>query len=233
MKSKLVKSIFTLFILCVLVFSSFNFSACNTNEDKEPIASSDYLSESDRNKEIIDYPIDINEVYTNAHYNNHPPYFIREIKDLKEYLTTNYPNFTFLLIDTEDIDCPGNPVTYTTFYQVYLNDDGIPYVISNASIDDKNLKHKPTNGLVAGGIYYDWTYLMISYPLENTDAKISYKHYLAGKEENYYRHRVCYLMQDETIAAICLYYYARNLVTQPDDSYIEEIFNKHTFYFQI
>ena len=65
MKSKLVKSIFTLFILCVLVFSSFNFSACNTNEDKEPIDSSDYLNESDRNKEIIEAPFDTSFAYSN------------------------------------------------------------------------------------------------------------------------------------------------------------------------
>ena len=227
MKSKSVKRIFTLFILCVLVFSSFNFSACNTDEDKEPIDFSDYLSESDRNKEIIEEPFDTYYVYNNRGGSNE----FTEIKDLKAYLTTNHPNYTFLLIDTEDIKA-SNPNNYQTFYQVYLNNEGAPYIVTNASIDDKNLKHKPTNGLVAGGLYYDWKYMMLSYPIESTNTKINYKHYLVGSIENTSLSRACYLMQDETIAAICIYYYARGLVTQPEDSYIEEIFNKHTFYFQ-
>ena len=139
MKSKLVKSIFTLFILCVLVFSSFNFSACNTNEDKEPIASSDYLSESDRNKEIIDTPFNTHYVFGNkwgfAEY--------KEIKDLKAHLRTYHPNYTFLLIDTEDIDQSLDlSSSFRTFYQVHLNEEGIPHIITNATIDIKDQKGK-------------------------------------------------------------------------------------------
>ena len=217
MKSKSVKRIVTLLFLGILVsfilaLSYFNISACN----------------SDRNKEIIEEPFDMNYVYNYVRESN----CFEEIKDLKEYLTINHPNYTFLLIDTEDIDHPANPSTYTTFYQVHLNNEGAPYIVTNASIKDKNLKHKPTNGLVAGGISYDWTYMMQSYPLEYTNEEISYKHYLVGDLDYDPLLRACYLMQDETIAAICLYKYARNLVTQPEDSYIEEMLNKYTFYFQ-
>ena len=227
MKSKLVKRIFTLFILCVLVFSSFNFSACNTNEDKEPIASSDYLSESDRNKEIIDTPFNTHYVFGNkwgfAEY--------KEIKDLKAHLRTYHPNYTFLLIDTEDIDQSLDlSSSFRTFYQVHLNEEGIPHIITNATIDIKDQKDQP-EGFVEG-MFYDWTYRMLSYPLEYASEEISYKHYIVGGSNKYRWNRACYLMQDETISAIFLYNYSVGLEKIPEDSYMEEMLNKYTFYFQ-
>ena len=114
-----------------------------------------------------------------------------------------------------------------------MNDEGAPYIVTNASIEDKNLKRRPNKGLIATGISYDWRYMMQSYPLEYTNEEISYKHYLVGDLDYDSLSRACYLMQDETIAAICLYKYAEGtIMLQSTDSHIQKALNKYTFYFQ-
>ena len=230
MKRTFLKRVVTLCLLLILVFSCIGCEQMpeSSSYDLSKLYDPPIENESDKNKESIDYPYDWRSIGLNEGE------FVefRNIADLKEYLATTYPNLTFLLVDTEEICIRDIPYSFRLFYRVYLNDNGIPYVITNATVKDKSVPNKKVNcqrkGLI-NGPSFTFTYNMIAYPVEKI-GEITYKQYLL-EPVNTSLDYVCYFMQGETAIAICIYGYGSRVEKIPEDSYIENIFDTYTYFY--